>query len=549
MTAKALSVPARADAGAPGAPTGAVPSILLFVIATLFLFVLAGNGTEFVVREGLSFTPLWLLLIPAPAAAFWWVTYASHETFMRRFSQAASIFLVFYFATEPFEIPYAALPADHPAVIFHQYGRWLGVALGVAAWFRPAALYAGGMVLWFIRDLNEPITGFYFSNLDIRNVAEVIAFVGAGFTLLAASVQAPALQRLTGADALVLRRAALLILAIGVGGHFGNYFYSALAKLALDGGVFSWLFDNRLYDGVPGALERGTFPFAAWPQITQFTYDAMKALNLPLHLLSFAAQAAAIVAIFRRKWVIGLTVVYDLFHIIVYVTFGLIFWKWIALNAIIIATLAAIPDHWWTRSVQIAGAAAVLAGAVFFKTATLAWYDSPGFMSVFFEAEMEGGERVRVPTAYFHSASYQVSQGRFYAPPAEGHFNFAIWGSVLHHADVTAGRNCEIPARDGPAPEQYGPVDAVRAYVAAQHEKALKKAGPDGVWRAVPYIHHHMPSPFVKTAFTEIRPSDIKAYYYVAESVCLGLENGRLTRDLKARLEIPLIKTDSLTDQ
>ena len=156
---------------------------------------------------------------------------------------------------------------------------------------------------------------------------------------------------------------------------------------------------------------------------------------------------------------------------------------------------------------------------------------------------------MRVPTAYFHSASYQVSQGRFYAPPAEGHFNFAIWGSVLHHADVTAGRNCEIPARDGPAPEQYGPVDAVRAYVAAQHEKALKKAGPDGVWRAVPYIHHHMPSPFVKTAFTEIRPSDIKAYYYVAESVCLGLENGRLTRDLKARLEIPLIKTDSLTDQ
>ena len=284
------------------------------------------------------------------------------------------------------------------------------------------------MILWFMRDLSGPITGFYFSNLDIRNVAEVLAFVGAGFTLLAASMQSQTLGRLTGVDALVVRRAALIIFAIGLGGHFGNYFYSAIAKLALDGGVFSWLFDNRLYDGAPGALERGTFPFALWPGVTQFTYDAMKALNLPLHLFSFAAQFAAIIAIFRRRWIVWLTVVYDIFHVIVYITFGLIFWKWIALNAIILATLSAVPDAWWTRSTQLAGAASVLAGAIFFKTATLAWYDSPGFMSVFFEAELESGERVRVPTTFFHSASYQVSQARFYAPPDKGSLQFRDLG-------------------------------------------------------------------------------------------------------------------------
>ena len=520
--------------------SGGAPQILLFVVSTLLLFLLIRQGTDYVTGNAIGLTPLWLIVIPAPAAFFYWVRYDDHELFMRRFSQAAAIFLGFYFATEPFEIPYVTVDPGHPAALFHAYGRWLGVALAVAAWFRPAALYAAGMVLWFMRDLNGPLTGFYFSNLDIRNVAEVIALVGAGNALLAASIQNKTLRQLTGVDAHVLRRAALIILAIGVGGHFGNYFYSAIAKLALDGGPMSWIFGNRLYDGIPGALERGTFPFATSPTVTQFTYEAMKALNLPLHLFSFAAQFAAIVAVFRRKWVMLLTVVYDVFHIVVYVTFGLIFWKWIALNAIVLATLATVPDVWWTRSVKLAAAASVLVGAIFFKTATLAWYDSPGFMSVFFEVELESGERVRVPPAFFHSASYQASQARYYAPPTLDHFNFAIWGSVLHHADVTAGRECKIPERTAPTEARYGPLETLSSYVARHHEKAAARANPDGYYRVGPYIHHHMPTPFLKTAFADVRIRDVKAYHYVAESVCLGLENGRLTRDLKARWETKL---------
>ena len=313
-----------------------------------------------------------------------------------------------------------------------------------------------------------------------------------------------------------------------------------------DGGVFSWLLDNRLYDGLPGAVEKGTYPYTAWPWLAQFVYDAVKALNLPLHLFSFAAQLAAIVAIFRRTWIMALTVVYDVFHIVVYLTFGLIFWKWIALNAIVLVTLAAVPDDWWTRSARAAGAAAVLAGAVFFKTATLAWYDSPGFMSVFFEAELADGERVRIPASYFHSASYQVSQGRLYAPSSTDHFNFSIWGSVLSYDDVVAGRNCAPPVREAPTPAQYGPVDTLARYVALRHERAIAAAGPDGFYRVGPYFHHHMPSPFVKTAFEAVRLTDIRAYYYVAESVCVGLEKGRLTRDVKARTEIRLFEPPAI---
>lgn len=518
--------------------------ILLFLVGTLLLYLLIRNATELVAQEAPQLALLWLALIPAPAAAFYWVRYASFEKFMRVFSKAGAIFVAFYFATEPFAIPHAVLSDGHPAVALQHYGRWLGLALGITAWFRPAALYAGAMLLWFMRDLNGPITGFYYSNLDIRNVTEVLAFASAGFTLLGASMQWDKLRRFTGVDAFVMRRAALLIFAIGVGGHFGNYFYSALAKLTLDGGAFSWLFDNRLYDGLPGALEKGTFPFAASPALTQFTYDAVKALNLPMHLFSFAAQFAAIIAIFRKRWIMALTVVYDLFHIVVYLTFGLIFWKWIALNAIILATLVAVPDGWWTRSAQIAGAAAVLFGAIFFRTATLAWYDSPGFLSGYFEVELEDGERKRVPNAYFHSGSYQVSQGRIFGPSGDEHFNFSIWGSVLSYKDLKAGRDCKVPGRDEPAPALYGPAEAIAAYARDHHEHTLRKAGADGVFRPGPYLHHHMPSPFFKTGFEDVRVRDIKAYYYVVESVCLSLENGLLKRDVLARTELPLFTVE-----
>lgn len=518
----------------------ALGAVLFFPVAALLVYTLFRNGAHFIAYEAPHYVWLWLAVTLATCAAFAWARYPAAPSFAHVMGRASAIFLAVYFISEPFDIPYAALSADHPAVAFHRIGRWLGLALAAAAWFRPAALVAGAMVLWMMRDLHQTLTGFYFSNLDIRNVVEVLVFAGIGFSFLGAAMQNARLKNGFALDDAAATRAALIIFAIGLGGHFGNYFYSALAKLMLDGGPLSWIFGNRLYDGIPGAVERGTFPFAASPALTQFVYDALKAANLPLHLFSFAAQFAAIVAIFRRRWVMILTAVYDLFHLVVFLAFGLLFWKWIALNTIFLVTLARIPDAAWTRGVQIAGAATVLFGAIFFKTATLAWYDTPGYMSVFFEAETKDGERYRVPSSFFGTSSYQVSQARLYAPPDEGHFNFSIWGSVLHAADRDAGRACKVPEREGPPPEQYGPVPALSRFVWAWHDRALRRAGDDGRFNDRLYLHHHMPSLFLARPFDGADQRDIAAYYYVAESVCVSLEKGVLKRDVLKRTEIPL---------
>ena len=538
----ALTGPQKA--ATPRAAAREAPTITLFVLVSLFLLLLLRNGTAAIIADLLSLIPVWYVLVILGAAAFCWAPYDHAAPFIRRFGRASALFLVFFFLTEPFALPVVAVPADHPAVWQQAYGRWIGLALGVAAWFRPAGLFAGAMTVWILRDLNGPITGFHFSNLDIRNVVEVMALIGIGAVLVGAARRQTLIAAYFPITDHMARRILILVLAIGVGGHLGNYFYSAMAKLALDGGPLSWVFGNHLYDGVPGALEKGTFPFAAAPAATQAIYDALKALNLPLHLVSFTAQAAAIIAIRRRRWVMAVTVIYDLFHLAVYFTYGLAFWKWIALNAIILATLARVDDRDWTRSTRAALAGSVLFGAIFFKTATLAWYDTPGFLSPYIEAEMRDGTRVRVPSAFFGSGSYQISHGLLYVPANTDHFNPSIWGSVLNRADRDAGRDCAPPQRTDPAPQKYGPVSRLAAYVWARHDQALAARGDGRGANMYAYPHHHYPSPFADMPFKTADKRDVSAYYLVLESVCLGLENGRLTRDVKVRTEVPLSRPD-----
>ncbi|MEZ5929197.1 MAG: hypothetical protein R3C55_12065 [Parvularculaceae bacterium] len=148
--------------------------------------------------------------------------------------------------------------------------------------------------------------------------------------------------------------------------------------------------------------------------MTQAIYGCDQALNLPLHIFTFVAQFAAVIAILRRKWVMALTVVFDAFHHTVYFTMGLIFWKWICLNTVILATLAKITDEQW-KSVRYAGLAAALAGAALSRRRRSRNFDSPGFTSAFFRSG-DGRRRMAARAAgYFNSASYQVSQARLRA--------------------------------------------------------------------------------------------------------------------------------------
>lgn len=508
-----------------------------FFALALALFLLLRGATDYVAQIDPHLIYAWCAAAVAAALGLAGVAYREIPAFGVRFLRASTIFLLIYFLVEPFYMPHTNEAIYPQATQVHDAARWIGVALAALGLMRPAAVFGSSLALWMTRDLQTELTGFYFSTLDIRNVAEVIAFVTLGIALVVIRERRRGAASAQGVDTEAVARLSLMVIAAGIGGHLANYFFSALAKLTLDGGVFSWLLHNHLEAGLLGALEKGTMPLAAFPALTQFTYDALASTHLLVNFVAFLAQLLALAASRRRVWVIGVVVTYDLFHLLVYLIFGLLFWKWIALNTIIIATLVTVRDDQWKRHGRNACTVFMFLAPLFFKTATLAWYDTPGFASEFFEAQLDDGRRMRIPSAYFGSASYQVSQGQFYYPANDKHFDFTIWGSVLHWKELMDGRQCHIPEQRARSNESFGTLDKVARYVKSHHRYVMSRVDDRGMFNYYLYPHHHVPSPFVPDPFYDVDKRDIQAYYYVIESVCLGLDQGKLERKVKARSE------------
>ena len=532
-------VSARPDAGAWGPRTAAVLPTAVVVLISLLLFSRLSAGTALVASERPDLTWLWCLVVGLPTLAFAGVGYAGMERFARRFCRAATMFLLVYFATEPFFMPRPGLEEGSFVLWFHQNGRWIGLGLAALGWLRPAFVFAGAMVLWMLRDLNPVATGMYFSNLDIRNTVEAISFVVIGQVLVSAVAGlTPVATALGLHEANMRARARIGVIAASIGGHFSSYFLSAIAKLSLNGGPLSWLLDNRFEHIVLGALERGSFPWAAWPAVTDAVYTGLAWVSVPLNVTAFAVQAAALIAPIRLRWLIGLTALYDLFHLTVYLVAGLLFWKWMALNTVFLVTLVALrqdrPDL-WDRSAKTICLAFVLVGGLWFRIAFLAWYETPAFVSPYIEAETESGTTHRVPPAYFGISSYQVSQGWLHVPDNTRHFPFCVWGSCHDYGSVLRRRACDLPEKPTSQAQRPVPLDQVRAWMADHHENVVEAAGADGIWNYFLYLHHHMPSPFTNMDFYRLDKRKIAEYRLVLESVCLSLENGRLQRDVRLR--------------
>lgn len=509
---------------------------LLPLVGAALAFVLIKQGTDAVAIERPELVFVWLIPVALISAAMALIRVTSLATGPRMFARGGAVFLALYFALEPFAIPYAALETDHPAVLFHANARWIGCALAIAGWWRLGGLFAGAALLWMIRELHPALTGFYFSTLDIRTAYESFTFFALGVALAhGLSARANWRERLD-MDPATTARAILFVLAAAIGGHLGNYLYSGLAKLVLDGGPFSWLIANELHAGIPGALEKGTLLTAASPALTQALYDAMAILWFPINAAALLLQLAAPIAARRRGWLIWTTIGYDLFHVAVYVALGLLFWKWIALNTIIVLTLARMVESHWDKGLFRCSLVFMLAGPLIFRIATLAWYDTPGFGSPYFQARLEDERVMRVPNAWFLSSSYQVSQGRMFRPEGGvGHFNPSIWGSVLTHADLMAGRECRAPQVPVAPDESYGTLEDLANFVRLQH-RIMQHRALD--YRLLP--HHHMPSPFLADPFVAVPSEQVQRYELVLESVCLSLDNGRLQRQVIKRDVWPL---------
>lgn len=504
----------------------------------LLAFSVCQRLTEIVAAAPALVGP-WLAFVIVTTLVLASVRTVSLPDFGRRFVNGAAILIAVQFALDPFIIPIATLPVDHPAVLLYRQGRWVGLVLALVGWARPSALFAATMLLWLMREMSRTLTGLVSSTLDIRIVCEVVVFVCLGLSLLWGLATSRARTVLPGLDKDMLRAAALMIIAAAIGAHVGNYLASAVAKLALDGGILSWLRDNRIADIMAVGLEKQTLPSYHWPAATDLLYRGALAAAVPINLAAFAVQAAGPVAVLKRRWLIGLTLAFDLFHLVVFVMSGLFFWKWIGLNIVIVTTLLAISDAEWRSVGRWVTLVFVLAGSLVFHTAWLAWYDSRGFGSPYFVAHFADGEAVRMPSHAFRTASYQVSQAQFYWPAGNDHFNRSTWGSATSWSDTLAGRRCRVPDRS-PPPSGFGSAAAIGRFMQARHRQMLTELDAGGRLRAIFVPHHHVASFGNADPLAGRDLRQITSYDFVLDSICVGIQDGHLTRRVIARTVIPV---------
>ena len=282
----------------------------------------------------------------------------------------------------------------------------LAFITGLASLWRPSFLLALGASYFAFRYYVAQPYGLSRTSLDFQVLADAFTFPAAAVVAWSAI---PLIQRwlpqkiaghLSGPEnAKIWQQAAW---AVVVGTHLGNYFHSALAKMYIGGpDPFFWLFNNPTQNTLSLGLFRYNNPLAGWPELVQAHYELMVWIMVLMNVAVFLLQVLAPIAPVRRRMLIIFTLAFDAMHLGIYLSLGVFFFFWIAINIIILVSLARIPEGEYTPGMKLIVIASCLMGWVFFYQANLGWLDGRKVVRQNFYAITTGGQKVLVPPAIF----------------------------------------------------------------------------------------------------------------------------------------------------
>src|SRR5262249_18403716 len=125
-------------------------------------------------------------------------------------------------------------------------------------------------------------------------------------------------------------RASNLVWAVIVGAHLGNYFHSAVAKIQAGGPQpWTWVLSNPTQTAIVIGMDRGINPLATMPWLVQAVWDTIRDNHLLFNIFVLGTQLLSVVACLRVRSLLIITLLFDIFHIGVYLTLGALFHFWI----------------------------------------------------------------------------------------------------------------------------------------------------------------------------------------------------------------------------
>lgn len=423
---------------------------------------------------------------------------------------------------------------------FFGLGGGIAIASGLLALWRPAfALPLFVHYVAFRHQINIA-TAIPVSETDYLSMLDIGEFVAIGGLFAVSIARTRIAERLalgTGESDRIKFLACSLIWAWAVGAHLGNYVISGWTKIQAGGDQpLFWLLHNPTQTAILIGLERGDNPLAAWPPLLQFSWNSIVWAGVALNLFVLGTQILCPLGLAHRRLLMLFTVMFDLFHIAVYFTLGAFFFFWIAVNVLIYASARRLSDKDFTPTVRITALVAIVAAHFIFYTNHLGWLDGAKLASPQVVAETRDGREVPVPAVYFGLLSYSIGQTATYIP--DDHFPMRLGGNTYNRTDWHDAQTC------GPDVVHHqntgvGRDDIVR--MIRQTDAAMRLHPAVKSFNLFYLYPNHMPSnPLMFGDFNRLSMNDIVGYRYRVDSVCLGLRDGVLTRDVHKRTDIPV---------
>lgn len=526
------------------AATFALPAIL--VLLSLLSYQATKQATFFMAERGETTGFAVVVFAALAALPFVAVRYAEVPMLLRAILRGigavvlAQVLFDSFGAVPP--APNIILGGSTPHDLFFRWGAVVGVTAGVLALWRPAFLVP--LFTWYLafRLLIGPRTGIWVSDTDFAAMTDGGTFAAVGALITITLTSDRVLDRLPWlrgllADmppAVLRQRAAGLVWAVVVGAHLGNYFCSGVAKLIAGGDApWTWLMENPTQTAIAIGLERGDNPMATFPWLLQTTWDTIRDHALVVNVVVLGAQLLAPLAILRVRSLLFFTLLFDLFHLIVYLTLGALFHFWIAVNLIVYSSAWRLRDWEVTRGMKLACIAAAVFGHFAFYTNWLGWLDGAKLASPQFYAVTKDGREVWMPQVFYGIYSYTIAQAATYVP--DNHFSFRIGGNNLNRQDWHDATHCG--PRTEPSQNTGATLGAIERLVRETHAFMERHPAIKAYNLYYFYPHHMQPNPWLFTEFNRLALEDIVAYKYVVSSVCLTVAGGALQRDVRKREE------------
>jgi hypothetical protein len=182
----------------------------------------------------------------------------------------------------------------------------------------------------------------------------------------------------------------------------------------------------------------------------------------------------------------------------------------------------------------------VVLAPIVFWVASLGWWDTRAFNHERFFAMLDDGTEIEVPSNYWGSLSIHYAQARVTREKAEGFFPTGTFGIALNQRIMERANRCDYQFESEKSRRVLkelveAPNSQVIQNVRLHHRYVLEKADEKGLLSYDFYPHHIWSMPWSFDEFKTLDKRRIKAYRYVVEASCLGMESARFTRNVMTR--------------